>query len=45
MITFLRQQKPYGLYEKMVGFHYGNSVGICKAMGNEMEPMWSGMDL
>jgi branched-chain amino acid transport system substrate-binding protein len=44
MVTFLRQQKPYKLYEKMVGFHYGNSVGICKAMGNEMEPMWSGMD-
>lgn len=44
MVTFLRQQKPYKLYEKTVGFHYGNSVGICKAMGDQMEPMWSGMD-
>lgn len=44
MVTFLRQQKPHKLYKKMVGFHYGNSVGICKAMGNQMEPMWSGMD-
>lgn len=44
MVTFLRQQKPYKLYEKMVGFHYGNSVGICKAMGDQMEPLWSGMD-
>ena len=33
MVTFLRQQKPYKLYDKIVGFHYGNSVGICKAMG------------
>ena len=44
MVTFLRQQKPYKLYEKTVGFHYGNSVGICKAMGDQMVPMWSGMD-
>lgn len=44
MVTFLRQQKPYELYKKAVGFHYGNSVGLAKAMGNEMEPMWSGMD-
>ncbi len=44
MVTFLRQQKPYQLYKKTVGFHYGNSVGIAKAMGKEMEPMWSGMD-
>lgn len=44
MVTFLRQQKPYKLYEKMVGFQYGNSVGLCKAMGNDMEPMWTGMD-
>ncbi len=27
-----------------MGFHYGNSVGLAKAMGNEMEPMWSRMD-
>lgn len=44
MVTFLRQQKPYELYKKMVGFHYGNSVGLAKALGNEMEPLWSGMD-
>ena len=44
MVTFVRQQKPYELYKKAVGFHYGNSVGLAKAMGNEMEPMWSGMD-
>jgi branched-chain amino acid transport system substrate-binding protein len=44
MITFLRQQKPYELLKKSVGFHYGNSVGLAKALGNEMEPLWSGMD-
>lgn len=44
MVTFVRQQKPYELFKKMVGFQYGNSVGLAKALGNEMEPMWSGMD-
>ncbi len=44
MVTFLRQQKPYELFKKTVGFHYGNSVGLAKALGNEMEPLWSGMD-
>lgn len=44
MVTFLRQQKPYGLYKKTVGFHYGNSVGLAKAMGKDMEHLWSGMD-
>lgn len=44
MVTFLRQQKPYGLLKKTVGFQYGNSVGLAKAMGNDMERIWSGMD-
>jgi branched-chain amino acid transport system substrate-binding protein len=44
MVTFLRQQKPFELYKKTVGFHYGNSVGLAKAMGKEMEHLWSGMD-
>jgi branched-chain amino acid transport system substrate-binding protein len=44
MLTFLRQQKPYELYKKTVGFHYASAVSICKAMGDEMEPMWAGME-
>ncbi len=43
MVTFLRQQQPYKLYEKSVGFHYGLPVGIAKAMGEQMVPVWAPM--
>lgn len=43
MVTFLRQQQPYKLYEKSVGFHYGLPVGISRAMGDQMVPVWAPM--
>jgi|GEM_PF-1563668 branched-chain amino acid transport system substrate-binding protein len=40
-VTFLRQQKPYKLYQKVIGMLYANPITPSKAMANDMEPMWS----
>lgn len=44
MITFLKQAKPYGLYKKMIGAHYGHIVDIATALKDQMEPLWTGLD-
>jgi branched-chain amino acid transport system substrate-binding protein len=43
-VTFLRQQKPYKLYQKTIGLNFGTPITVCAAMGNDMEPMWTGLD-
>jgi branched-chain amino acid transport system substrate-binding protein len=43
-VTFLRQQKPYKLYQKTIGLNFGTPITVCAALGNEMEPMWTGLD-
>lgn len=43
MITFLKQVKPYGLYKKVIGAHYGSVIDLCMALKNDMEPMWAGL--
>jgi branched-chain amino acid transport system substrate-binding protein len=44
MITFLKQAKPYELYKKVIGAHYGHIVDICSALKDEMEQIWTGLD-
>ncbi len=39
-VTFLRQQKPYKLYQKAIGMLYANPITPSKAMGKDMEPIW-----
>jgi len=43
-VTFLRQQKPYKLYQNTIGLNFGTPITVCMALGNDMEPMWTGLD-
>lgn len=43
MIAFIKQSKPYGLYDKVFGFHYGHVVDICATLGKNMVPIWASL--
>lgn len=43
LVTFLKQQKSYGLTKKITFAHYGSVHDVCLSMGKDMEPMWVGL--
>ncbi len=43
LVTFIKQQKAYGLMKKIAFAHYGSVHDVCLAMGKDMESMWVGL--